>query len=159
MFLKLTKIILKNVLHYFMLLRFCIKEKQWPLWCLVTYLFWKWVKNLNKKVQNAALYTIMNEWRLISMSAWIVRIRSVINNPAIIYLFKVNNISTRKRCEICSKLTLKIPQRCHWRCSSVFYVNFENIPYLFILFSIVVYCGKCYYNVIYFGKCLLGRML
>ena len=33
------------------------------------------------------------------------------NNPANIYLFKVNNRNTRKRCEICSKLTIKTPER------------------------------------------------
>ena len=31
--------------------------------------------------------------------------------PANIYLFKVNNRNTRKRCEIYSKLTIKIPER------------------------------------------------
>ena len=29
--------------------------------------------------------------------------------PAKIYLFKVNNRNTRKRCEICLKLTIKTP--------------------------------------------------
>ena len=33
--------------------------------------------------------------------------------PANIYLFKVNNRSTRKKCEICSKLTIKTPERRH----------------------------------------------
>ena len=28
-----------------------------------------------------------------------------------IFLFKVNNRNTRKRCEICSKLTIKTPER------------------------------------------------
>ena len=31
--------------------------------------------------------------------------------PANIYLFKINNKSTRKRCEICSKLTIKTLER------------------------------------------------
>ena len=31
--------------------------------------------------------------------------------PANIYLFKVNNKNTRKRCEICSTLTIKTPER------------------------------------------------
>ena len=31
------------------------------------------------------------------------------NNPANIYLFKVSNRSTKTRCEICSKLTIKTP--------------------------------------------------
>ena len=34
-------------------------------------------------------------------------------NPANIYLLKVNNSNTRKRCEICSKLTIKTPERYH----------------------------------------------
>ena len=29
------------------------------------------------------------------------------------YLFKVNNKNARKRCEICSKLTIKTPERRH----------------------------------------------
>ena len=33
------------------------------------------------------------------------------NYPANIYLFKVNNRSTRKRSEICSKLTIKTLDR------------------------------------------------
>ena len=38
--------------------------------------------------------------------------RVIINeNPASIYLLKVNNRNTRTRCEICSKLTIKTPQR------------------------------------------------
>ena len=31
--------------------------------------------------------------------------------PAGNFMFKVNNRNTRTRCEICSKLTLKIPER------------------------------------------------
>ena len=31
--------------------------------------------------------------------------------PANICLFKVNNRSNRKKCEICSKLTIKTPER------------------------------------------------
>ena len=31
------------------------------------------------------------------------------HHPANIYLFKLNNRNTRKRCEICSKLTIKTP--------------------------------------------------
>ena len=33
------------------------------------------------------------------------------DNPTNIYLFKVNNINTIKRCEIYYKLTIKTPQR------------------------------------------------
>ena len=36
-------------------------------------------------------------------------------NPAKICLLKVNNRNTRKRCKICSKLTIKRPEWCQWR--------------------------------------------
>ena len=57
--------------------------------------------------------------------------------PANIYLFKANNRNTRKRCEICSKLTTKTPERCHWRRSGVFIVNFEHVFYLFLVFLLL----------------------
>ena len=44
--------------------------------------------------------------------------------------FKVNNKNTNIRCEICSKLTIKTPERCHWSHSGVFIVNFEHISNL-----------------------------
>ena len=31
-----------------------------------------------------------------------------------IYLLKVNNRNTRTRCEICSKLTIRTPERRYW---------------------------------------------
>ena len=47
--------------------------------------------------------------------------------PVGIYMFKVNNRNTRSKCEICSKLTMKTPERGHWRRSGVFIVNFEHV--------------------------------
>ena len=57
--------------------------------------------------------------------------------PTNIYLSKVNDKNTRKRCEICSKLTIKTPERRHWRRSGVFIVNFEHISHLFLVFSLL----------------------
>ena len=54
--------------------------------------------------------------------------------PAGIYLLKVNNRNTRTRCEICSKLTIKTPERRQWRRSGVFIVNFEHISHLVLVF-------------------------
>ena len=53
---------------------------------------------------------------------------------AYIYLFKVNNRKTRRRCEICSKLTIKIEERRQWGRFGVFIVNFEHITHLFLVF-------------------------
>ena len=53
------------------------------------------------------------------------------------YTFIVDNGNTRKRYEICSKLTIKIAQRCHWRRSGVFLVNFGHISHLFLAFPLL----------------------
>ena len=56
-------------------------------------------------------------------------------NPASNYMFKVDNRNTKTRCEICSKLTIKTPERCPLHHSGVFIVvNFENISHLVLVF-------------------------
>ena len=54
-----------------------------------------------------------------------------------VYLFKVNDRNTRKRCEIYSKLTIKMPeqpQRCR---SGVFIINLEHISHPFLVFLLL----------------------
>ena len=46
--------------------------------------------------------------------------------PNVIYLLKVNSENTRTICEI-SKLPMNTADRCQWRRSGVFIVNFEQI--------------------------------
>ena len=57
--------------------------------------------------------------------------------PADNYMFKVSNRNIRIRWEICSKLTMKIPERRHWRRSAIFIVNFEHIPHLVLVFLLL----------------------
>ena len=57
--------------------------------------------------------------------------------PAGIYLLKVNNRNTRIRCEICPKLTIKIPERRHWRRYGIFIVNFEHISRFVLVFLLL----------------------
>ena len=52
-------------------------------------------------------------------------------------MFEVNNRNTRTRCEICSKLTVKIPERRHWRRSGIFIANFEHILHLVLMFLLL----------------------
>ena len=63
-------------------------------------------------------------------------------NPANIYLFKVNNRKNTRKCKICSKLTIKTSERCYWRCSGVFIVNFEHILDLILVFIILLTLKK-----------------
>ena len=64
------------------------------------------------------------------------------NFPVSFYLFKVNNRNSRKRCEICSKLTTKIPKRRHRHRSSVFIFNVQQFLHhslVFLLFTVSMY--------------------
>ena len=58
-------------------------------------------------------------------------------NPVGIFLLKVSNRNTRTRCEICSKLTIKTPERRQWRRSNVFIVNFKYISQLVLVFLLL----------------------
>ena len=59
--------------------------------------------------------------------------------PANIHLFKVSSRKTRKRHEICSKLTIKTPERRQLGRSSVFIVNFKHISHLFLVFRLLTF--------------------
>ena len=48
-----------------------------------------------------------------------------------IYLFKVNNRNSRKNCEICYKLTIKIPDRRQRSSSGVSFIILEHLTPLF----------------------------
>ena len=58
-------------------------------------------------------------------------------NSADIYLLKCNNRNTKTRCEICSELTIKTPERHQWPCSGVFIVNFEDISHHILVFLLL----------------------
>ena len=52
-------------------------------------------------------------------------------------LAQSKNRSTRTRCELCSKITIKTPEQLHWRRSGVFIVNFEHISHLVLVFLLL----------------------
>ena len=60
--------------------------------------------------------------------------------PVGICLLKVNTSNTRTRCKICSKLTIKTPERrqlANWRRSGVLIVNFEHILHLVLVLLVL----------------------
>ena len=57
--------------------------------------------------------------------------------PPYIYFFKVNNRNSRKKCEICSKLTIKTSEQPLWRRFGVFIVEFKYISDLFLKFLLL----------------------
>ena len=58
-------------------------------------------------------------------------------SPANIYLFKVNNKSTKTICEICLTLTIKTLERRQWRRSGAFIFNSEQISLTLLVFQIL----------------------
>ena len=62
---------------------------------------------------------------------------TVVSDPAGNYFFRVNNRNTRTRREICSRLTIKIPELRYWRRSGIFIVNFEHISHLVLVFLLL----------------------
>ena len=50
--------------------------------------------------------------------------------------FKERN-NNNNNYEICSKLTIKTPEGCYWRNSSVFIVNFEHISHFYLGFLLL----------------------
>ena len=83
------------------------------------YKIWNW----NNKKLNWIPMLRMVKW---NNRRNILTLNRVKTYPANTYLFKVNK-STRKRCKICSKLTIKRLKRRQWHRSGFFVVNFEQI--------------------------------
>ena len=69
--------------------------------------------------------------------AWINPCKYIHLFPAGNSMFKINNRNTRTRCEICSKLTIKIPEQHQLRRSSLLIVNFEHISRLVLVFLLL----------------------
>ena len=40
------------------------------------------------------------------------------------------------------KIAIKTPERCQWRRSGVFIINFEHILHLFLMFPLLLWAGK-----------------
>ena len=55
----------------------------------------------------------------------------------VIIPLKVNNRNTSTRCEICSELTVKTPERPQWRRFGDVIVNFQHISHLLPVFLLL----------------------
>ena len=135
-FVQYLQCLLYNYVNVFVLVPFIVEiEKVRTLWNL--FFLRKNGKALRICTNSSILYPSIYPNRL-SLSC-LICMKPVITeaNPAGNYLFKVNNRNTRTRCQICSKLTIKIPKRRQWRRSGIFIVNFEHISHLVLLFLLL----------------------
>ena len=99
-----------------------------------TYILWTIPKNFkNLYVGEFNVFIALWEWDNLSGTVFIGSYFIKSN----IHLFKISNSNSRKRYEICSKLTRETPERRRWRRSSVFIVNFEHILHIFLGFVLL----------------------
>ena len=80
----------------------------------------------------------------------------ITSDPSIYLPVQSNNRNTRTSSEICSKLTIKTPEQCHWCCFGVF-VNFEQfsqtvLVFLLLTLSMHLFAGMAVYF-IFFSVC------
>ena len=112
---------------YFILYPHLIRPQIWK-----PFLYSRWALLLQSNRLNGTMSTLA--FRLKSVW-WVGKLNSEVirPNPVGINMVRVNNKNTNTMCEICSKLTLKKPERRQWRRSGVFIVNFEHILHLVIV--------------------------
>ena len=111
-----------------------ILEKLWNM-------FWVIIKHIRTKA-STSFRCLSLAFLLLTLIIYTLLLGTFLKNTfysAGNYMFEVNNRNTRTWCEICSKLTIKTPERCQWRRSDwrrsgVFSVNFEHISYLVLVF-------------------------
>ena len=70
-------------------------------------------------------------------------------------MLRINNRHTRKRGEVCSKLTIKPPEQRQCCCFGILIVNFEHTLYLFLVFVLLNLSMKLFakVNVVFSTNC------
>ena len=93
-------------------------------------------------IAHSVLVLIVLSMILLNSFSLCVLVKRYCYNPACIYLLEVNNRNTRKRWEICSKLTIKTPElikttkttaRRNWRRFGDLMIKFKHIPHLLVV--------------------------
>ena len=80
------------------------------------------------KTEKQKVLSLYFQWLCQELKNWMKRLKKWKIYQAGIYLLKGNNRNTGTRCEICSNLTMKIPD---------FFVNFEHISDLVLVFLLL----------------------
>ena len=90
-------------------------------------------RNQKNKYLSKPWRRLENIWNWESISIWIINYKENRESNILAgnFMFKVKNRNTRPRYEVCSKLTIKTPERRRSiyfpPCSSVSIVNFEQV--------------------------------
>ena len=102
---------------------------------LITNMFIRKIENRTKIVLGKSYED--RTWKKFNLTRKLISIYQADNN-----LFKVTNGNTRTIWEICSKIKIKTPGQRHWRRSGVFFVNFEQISRIVLVFLLWLWTSK-----------------
>ena len=94
-----------------------------------------WYVHVRMEVRNVALFSWKTRFEIRSFGVLPTKYRlrngmcncfdcKIDTSQSVVTCSKFNNRNTGTRCEICSKLTIKIPKRRQWRCSSFWCFNY-----------------------------------
>ena len=95
------------------------------------------------------LLKVWHIWRIeLGSIIFLLDILHLVHFPAGIYLFKVNNRNSRTMCKICSKLTIKTPERGQWRFLVSLLSTLNRFHTLFWCFYWTSKCplGSCHWS-------------
>lgn len=82
------------------------------------------------------------------------------NTPASIDLFRVSNGNTKLSCEICPELASKTLEQHCWRWSGIFFVDFEQVSHIIMVFPCWLWkCTFCLSYITFFVLLLLGTSI
>ena len=84
------------------------------------------------------------EWKKSTLPMWVELFQcfhshSFLKESYVSFTCLMSKIGTPEQCEIHSKLTIKTPERCHWRCSDVFIVIFEQISQITLVCPLLTF--------------------
>ena len=120
--------------------------------CNVTLRRWTLYKNESQITRNAGSiinfqgasltsYKVTHMWIIVSIDILLtVSLEETVEDklyPSQYLLVQVNNGNAITMCEVCSKLTVKTPERRDWCCSGVFVVNFEQSSQIVLVFPLL----------------------
>ena len=111
-----------------------------PSWILCLKFFLEFVHSHSRKFVNLSFWSgCQTFWSFLISKLWEKK-TAFSSYSAGICLLKVNNEITVTISKICSKLTIKTPERYHWCRAGVFHVitaNFEQISHIVLVFTLL----------------------
>ena len=120
--------------NFFQSIHYCLRPEYGGIWAFCSWSSWTNGPKTSHIFQNFT--ESQRRWLFSKIDLAII--------PANISLIKASKRSTNKKCETCSKLTIKTSERCPWRQSRAFIFNLEHISPIFLVLLLLTLTSKCF---------------